>query len=249
MADSAPWGNTRYFWRKLPVCFSKLWVSITQLLSLTLYGSAKHYHHQLIILRTKSLIPWDKLWPRDRQFPHWVPYISHGPEYACALWEWGLWALQIFPGSLLSRSRATQKEHLIHTGLMAHCWFITSTQRQGTEKKKEENHFLSATNWLVTGSLCQGITLLPSLWKRTDSLSVMASDFTAPEAEEPSCTIIRTLQPNVLWPARLEMMKSIDSASLKGPTHSVVVLRSLSSLTIKYIFFSWTELQTVLGYF
>lgn len=136
--DSAPWGNSRYFWRKLPVCFSKLWVSITQLLSLTLYGSAKHYHHQLIILRTKSLIPWDKLWPRDRQFPHWVPYISHGPEYACALWEWRLWALQIFPGSLLSRSRATQKEHLIHTGLMAHCWFITSTQRQGTEKKKRK---------------------------------------------------------------------------------------------------------------
>lgn len=141
MADSAPWGNTRYFWRKLPVCFSKLWVSITQLLSLTLYGSAKHYHHQLILLRTKSLIPWDKLWPRDRQFPHWVPYISHGPEYACALWEWRLWALQIFPGSLLSRSRATQKEHLIHTGLMAHCWFITSTQRQGTEKKKGRKPF------------------------------------------------------------------------------------------------------------
>jgi len=84
------------------------------------------------------------------------------------------------------------------------------------KKKKEENHFLSATNWLVTGSLCQGITLLPSLWKRTDSLSVMASDFTAPEAEEPSCTIIRTLQPNVLWPARLEMMKSIDFCFSQG---------------------------------
>lgn len=38
----------------------------------------------------------------------------------------------------------------------------------------------------------------------------MASDFMAPGAVEPSCTIIRTLQPNVLWPAGLEMMKSID---------------------------------------
>lgn len=44
----------------------------------------------------------------------------------------------------------------------------------------------------------------------------MASDFMVPGAEEPSCTIIQTLQPNVLWPAGLEMMKSIDFCSPEG---------------------------------
>jgi len=46
----------------------------------------------------------------------------------------------------------------------------------------------------------------------------MASDLRAPGAEEPSCTIIQTLQPDVLWPAGLEMMKSIDFCFPEGTT-------------------------------
>lgn len=66
----------------------------------------------------------------------------------------------------------------------------------------------------------------------------MASDFTAPEAEEPSCTIIRTLQPNVLWPARLEMMKSIDFCFSQGTnTLSCGLKESEFSYNQIYFFF------------
>lgn len=57
-----------------------------------------------------------------------------------------------------------------------------------------------------------------SLEKIRECSSEMASDFTAPRAEEPSCTIIQTLQPHVLWPAELEMMKSVDFCLPEGTT-------------------------------
>lgn len=58
----------------------------------------------------------------------------------------------------------------------------------------------------------------PTLWKRSECSSETASDFTAPRAEEPNCTIIQTLQPHVLQLAGLETMKSVDFCFPEGTT-------------------------------
>lgn len=100
--------------------------------------------------------------------------------------------------------------------LMARHWFIISTQRQQKKYQKKKTISLQPQNRLSLGHLTKELSYPHSLEEIRDCLSVMASDFMAPGAEEPSCTITQTLQPNVLWPAGLEMMKSIDFCFPEG---------------------------------
>lgn len=69
----------------------------------------------------------------------------------------------------------------------------------------------------------------------------------APGAEEPSCTILWTLQTNVLWPAGLEVMKSIDFCVLQETTALSCCLKEFEVSYNQRCFF--TALLTILGYF
>lgn len=70
----------------------------------------------------------------------------------------------------------------------------------------------------------------------------------APGAEEPICTITWTLQPNVLWPAGLEMMKSIDFCI---PQETTILSIHLKKFEVSYNqrCFFFTALLSILGYF
>lgn len=69
----------------------------------------------------------------------------------------------------------------------------------------------------------------------------------APGAEEPMCTITWTLQPNVLWPAGLKMMKSIDFCVLQETTTLGIHLKKFEVSYNQRCFF--TALLTIIGYF
>lgn len=166
--------------------------------------------------------------------------------------ERGLWALEIFLDSFLSCNRATQKQDYTLKHLTACHWSLqpkgkktpktkqknnpqTTTKKPKTTKQKKKTISLQLQNRLSLGHSAKELPYPYSLEEISSCLSVMASGFTAPGAEEPSCTIIQTLQPNVLWSEGLEMMKSIDFCFPEG---TATLLQSLRSLTIKDGFFN-----------
>lgn len=106
--------------------------------------------------------------------------------------------------------------------LMERHRFIIATQRQGQKiQKKKKTISLRPQTRLSLGHFAKELSY-PQLSGRDQRPFISnASDFTAPGAEEPSCTISQTLQPHVLRPAGLEMMKSIDFCFPEGtPTLS-----------------------------
>lgn len=119
------------------------------------------------------------------------------------------------------------------TSLTTQHWFFISTQRKRKICQIPPSHFLAATKHVVPGSLCQRITSTPLSGKDQRVFISNGSDFTAPRAEEPSCTSIQTWQPHVLWLAGLEMMKSVHFCFPEGTTTLSWGLEKPESLTIK----------------
>lgn len=98
------------------------------------------------------------------------------------------------------------------TSLRTQHSFIISTQRH---RRNKLISFQTQTR-LSLGHCAIELPYPHPLKEIRDCLSVRASEFMALGAEEPSCTIIQALQPNVLRPAGLEMMKSIHFCFPKG---------------------------------
>lgn len=129
--------------------------------------------------------------------PTSLAFAHMGQNSARAPSGWGLWAE-------LPKRKTWYTQKFNGTLLIYH---FNPEKRRKKRKKPFPFSHKTDCRWVTLPR----ITLTPSLWKRSVTLyQVMPSDLMAPGAEEPMCTITWTLQPNVLWPAGLEMMKSID---------------------------------------
>lgn len=97
-------------------------------------------------------------------------------------------------------------------------WFLISTQKKRKICQNPQIISLQPQNRSSLGHFAKELPWPHSLEKIRGCSSVMASDFRAPRAEEPSCTNIQSLQPHVLQPAGLEMMSSVDFCFPEGTT-------------------------------